>query len=334
MPITIYRRGDIWHYRGTVAGNRLRGSTGTSDKKTAQRIAADRETKEWKSHLDGPDAVLTFAQASVLYRGTGRSTRFLVAIEDYWKDSLVKNITAGAVRAAAIALYPKQSNATRNRHVIVPTQAVINHSSALELCSPLKVKRFPEDKKIKRPVTWEWVQAFMATANPHLGALACFMFMTGARISEALDIRWGDVDLSARRATVRQTKIGNERRPHLPPEAVAAIASIVGEREPAGKVFKYSTRHTAKIQWEAAIRRAGIEALTFHCCRHGFATTLLHKGIDPVTVAKLGGWSSAQHVFETYGHAMDDDTVTNLISGTPTTQSTIQNRVVATKTKA
>jgi hypothetical protein len=42
MPLTIYRRGEIWHYRGTVAGRLLRGSTRTADKTTAQRIAAGR----------------------------------------------------------------------------------------------------------------------------------------------------------------------------------------------------------------------------------------------------------------------------------------------------
>jgi hypothetical protein len=44
MPLKIYRRGPIWHYRGTVAGRRLRGSTGTTDKDVAARIAAERES--------------------------------------------------------------------------------------------------------------------------------------------------------------------------------------------------------------------------------------------------------------------------------------------------
>jgi hypothetical protein len=47
---------------------------------------------------------------------------------------------------------------------------------------------------------------------------------------------------------------------------------------------------------------------------------LLHKGVDPVTVAKLGGWKSVRHLFETYGHAKDDPTLTDLIAGTDLTQ--------------
>jgi integrase len=77
--------------------------------------------------------------------------------------------------------------------------------------------------------------------------------------------------------------------------------------------------------WRRTAERAKIIPLSFHSCRHGFATALLRAGIDVVTVAKLGGWKSARHVLETYGHAMDDPTLTNLISGANLTQQTTKN---------
>lgn len=319
MPLKLYRRdgGKIWHYSGTVAGRRLRGSTRTETKATAQRIIAELEAQQWKGHLDGPSSVLTFARASMIYREAGKPTRFLDKIETYWRETLVKDITSGAVRQAAISICPTASGATRNRHVIVPTQAIINHAAELELCTHLKVKRFPVETKAKEPATWEWVKAFMAHANEHLGALCCFMFLTGARISEALDLRWSDVDLGDAKARIRQTKIGDERIAHLPPALVVAIANIKSNREPSAKVFQYSSRHTAKAQWLKPPKRANIKLLTFHACRHGFATALLHKGVDPITVAKLGGWKTPEHVFRTYGHAQDDETLANLISDTP-----------------
>lgn len=320
MSLKLHLRGEIWHYRGSVAGRRLRGSTGTSDKATAQRIAAEREAEAWKGHLDGPAAVLTFAQAANLYLDAGKPHRFIDKIAAHWRDTRVKDITAGAIRQSSIILYPNASAATRNRHVIVPTQAIINHAAELELCQHIRVKRFPVTRKEKKPADWDWIAAFMASANPHLGALACFMFLTGARISEALAVTWADIDLTERRVLIRQTKVGTERRPHLPPVLVAAIANIESNRERSAKVFKYSSRHTVKPQWRKACTRAGIEDLTFHACRHGFATALLHAGVDPVTVAKLGGWATPEHVFRTYGHAMDDDTLTERIVGTNLTQ--------------
>lgn len=318
MPLKIYRRGEIFHYRGTVAGRRLRGSTGTADRETAQRIAADLETRAWKHRLDGPAAILTFAQASIRYRSAGKATRFLDKIEDHWKDTLVKDITAGAIRASAMKLYPGASGATWNRQVIVPTQAIINHAAESELCPKISVKRYPVMAKVKRPATLEWVEAFMAASSPHLGGLALFMFLTGARVSEALRVRWADVDLQERKVLIRQTKSngGMERWAHLPQRLVIAIANISQDRR---AVFRYTAKASADKSWRAACRRAKIPVLSFHCCRHGFATAMLHAGVDPVTIAKRGGWKSAQHVLATYGHASEDATITDRIAGTNST---------------
>ncbi len=317
MPLKIYRRGEVWHYRGTVAGRRLRGSCGTSVKEEAERIAAKRQSEAWERHRDGPKAVLTFAQAAILYRAEGKSTRFLEQVEDYWKDTLVRDMTGGAIRQAAVVLYPKASGATRNRAVIIPTQAVINHAARFDKCAKISVDRFPVEKTEKTPATWAWVQAFMKVAPPHLGALACFMFLTGARISEALAVRWEDVDFDAGRALIKSTKTKTERRAHLPAPLIIAIANCKRDRP---NVFRYVSRGSASKSWDDVVERNKLPKLSPHSCRHGFATGLLHAGLDPVTVAKRGGWKNVQHVLTTYGHAMEDETVTDALTGTKSTQ--------------
>jgi integrase len=324
MPLKLFIRDGRYHYRGTVAGRRLRGSTGTSDKATAQRIAAEKEARQWKGHLDGPEAVLTFAQAAMLYRTAEKSTRFLDPVENYWKDTAVRLIIAGTIKQSAIVLLPNASGATRNRQVIVPTQAIINHAAGQGLCRRISVERFPVMRVEKDYATWEWIEAFMAEASPHLGALACFMFLTGARISEALAVTWEDVDLHGRRARIRQTKIGAERWAHLPWPLVAAIANIPDRKE---AVFKYSSRDTAAPSWDLVVGRAKIKPLSFHACRHGFATAMLHAGVDPITTAKRGGWKDAHHLFRTYGHAMDDETVTDRIIATNLTRTSAPNSI-------
>lgn len=320
MPIKVYKRGKVWHYRGTVAGRLLRGTTRAQSKEIAERVASNKERKQWQGHLDGPSATLTFAQAAMLYRSAGKSDRFLRAVEDYWKDTPVREITAGAIRTSAIDLYPKAGPATRNRQAIVPAQAVINHAAEHELCQHIRVKRFPVVKKAKTPATWEWVEAFMrAATKPNLAALACFMFLTGARISQALKIKWTDVDFQSGEVLIRATNKGDDDRlAHMPPELIAALANIAGERR--GQVFEFKSRGNCKTQWAGAIKRAGIKKLSYHACRHGFATGLLNKGVSPVTVAKRGGWKSPQHVFESYGHDIADRDVTDLLTGEKSTQ--------------
>ncbi|MEY9717772.1 integrase [Sinorhizobium fredii] len=320
MPLKLFKRGTKWHYRGTVAGRRIRGSTETEDKARAQRIAAEREAREWKSHLDGPGATLTFADAAIAYREAGHSTRFLERVEDHWKNTLVRDITSKAVEAAARKLYPSAGPATRNRQVIVPTQAVINFAAENDWCPHLKVKRFKVDRKIKEPATLAWVEAFVAHASPHLGALCLFMFATGARIGEAVSLTWRDVDLTERTARIRQTKTGDERKAHLQPRLVAAIANIPSNRNPDDRVFRYVNRESVRQVWDKAIERAGIKKLSPHCCRHGFATTMLHAGVDVKTVAAAGGWKDVATLVRVYAHAMGDRTVTNVIFGTDLTQ--------------
>jgi integrase len=318
MPLKIYKRGEVYHYRGTVAGQRLRGSTGTASREIAQQIAAREETRAWKRDLYGPEAVLTFADAAVLYRNAGKPTRFLERIEDYFRDTLVKDMKSGTIRQAAIDLYPNASAATRNRQVIAPTQAIINNAAESELCPIIRVKRFKEEKKIKDPFTVEWVDAFCAHAKPHLAALAIFMFVTGARISEALRVQWDDIDFKAGTVTIRKTKISEGRQCNLPVRLVVALANI--KRRAGRPVFIYRKRSDCYRVWDSVVKRAGIKRMTFHSGRHGFATTALRNGIDPKTAAWLGGWKNIRVFMETYAHAIQDITLNERIFGTAETQ--------------
>jgi integrase len=325
MSLKLYQRGKvkIWHYRGTVAGRRLRGSCKTENKAIASRQIAEIEAREWKCGFDGPQAVLTFAQAAMLYRKADKSPRYLAPVEDYLKDMLVKDINAGTIRQMAIELFPNCSGASRNRLAIVPAQAIINHAAELQLCPPIRIKRFDEETKEKIPATLEWVRAFMAAASPNLGAFALFMFLTGCRPSEAIAVQWDDVDLKAKTALIRETKGGTERTPHLPDPLIVALANVPKVR---GRgVFVYQNYGDFQRAWDAAIKRSGIKRLTPHCCRHGFATELLRRGVDVLTVAHLGGWKDAGQVLRTYGHANKDRRLTDLLIDTPETQPSTKN---------
>lgn len=237
-----------------------------------------------------------------MYRSAGKPTWFLDKVEDYWKDTLVREITPSAIKQMAMTLYPAATNATRNRQAIIPCQAIINNAAEGELCAHVRVKRFKTEKKIKPPFTVEWVNCFCEHASPHLGALALFMFATGARISEALAVQWEHVDLPGRTAPIPRSKISEQRQVNLPARVVAALANL--PRTPNRPIFFYRKRGDLHHLWDATVKRAGIKRMTPHSGRHGFATTTLRKGIDPKTGAWLGGWKSIRHYMETYAHAI------------------------------
>lgn len=142
------------------------------------------------------------------------------------------------------------------------------------------MKRYTEDPEIKTPATIEWVRAFYAQALedglPHLGALCMFMFGTAARVGETCRMTWGDVDLSLGTAKLYLFKPTPWNRvAHLQPELVAAMANLPTNRKADELVFDYTGRGSLRGAWNNVCKRADIERLTPHCCRHGFATSML-----------------------------------------------------------
>ena len=125
-------------------------------------------------------------------------------------------------------------------------------------------------------------------------------------------MQWDDLDLTAQTVLIRESKLSKERVSHLPMPLVVALANL--PRIDGRGVFVYQDRKDARHAWEGAIARAGIKPLTPHCCRHGFATGLLRRGVDVVTVAWLGGWASAAQVLKTYGHANKNPKLTELLT--------------------
>ena len=331
MPLKLYRRGAIWHYRGTVgpAGRkvRLRASCNTSDKDDAAREVANIEKRYWDGHFNGPGAILTFDQACTQFIADGKTTMVgntdvVQKARDHFKDTPVKDITSAKIRAMTLELYGHCTNISKNRMGIATVQSIINHCAEQELCSRIHVKRFPGAGKEKEPATLAWVQAFMAEAKPHLGAYALFMFLTGARPSEALAIDPDrDLNLQAAQVTIRQRKVEkdklveNSRTAHLPAMLVAALANL--DPVPGRPLFVYRNFGSMITTWDSVLERAKLTHLTPHCCRHGFATELLRRGVDVHTVAWLGGWASPAQVLKTYGHAIKRRDLTNLLADTP-----------------
>ncbi|MGB3314530.1 MAG: site-specific integrase [Albidovulum sp.] len=321
MPLTLFRRSKIWHYRGTVAGRRLRGSTGTADRAIAERLKAEVEAKAWERKFDGPGAGLTMAQVFSAYLDAEKSERFLLRLADYWKNTLVETIRPETVRQAARKIYPQATEPTWNRQVIKPTQAAINYAAELGWCPRISVKRFTENPEEKTPATVEWVRAFADQADqdglPHLGALCLFMFGTAARVGEACRLEWRDINLSASTATIQLFKPTIwTRTAHIQPEVVAALKNLPSNRKPDDLVFGYAGRGSVRGPWNNVAARANIPRLTPYCCRHGFATSMLRRGYDVKTVAERGGWNDATTVLRTYAHAIEDKTVTDALFDT------------------
>jgi integrase/recombinase XerD len=142
---------------------------------------------------------------------------------------------------------------------------------------------------------------------------------TGMRRAEvaALDVR--DVDLEARRVTVRAGKGGKQRTIPITEELASDLRLLIGKRA-TGPVFlsnrrgPLTTRQVNYIVADAGVR-AGIKnpnpasagRLTCHLFRHTFARHWKQRGGDIESLAQILGHASSATTVDLYGTLSVDD---------------------------
>lgn len=327
MSNHVYRRtgSPHWHFSVTVPGRgRIRKSSGTDVKKDAEKLAAKIEAQEWKRHTDGDENTFTFAEAVIVYVADGKPNDYLGPLNAHFKARTVKSIRPGDIQAAARILYPGLSPATQNRQAIVPARAVINHAADRGLCPHIRVKLFRETPPARRAVDDPWLRRFRAHAPLKYAALVSLMATTGARIGQAIEIHWDEVNLQQGEVMIPPAKGYPERIGYLTPELVADLANLraakpLRKRQKGhGLVFGLTSRSSVYRPWRAICEAAGIDYLPTHQSgRHTFFTTMIvRNGIDPKTAAELGGSASPSLLLKTYVHPENPREVIHKVFGT------------------
>jgi integrase len=174
-----------------------------------------------------------------------------------------------------------------------------------------------------------------AAAGKRNGARWSVALAVGLRQSEALGLRWADIDLAVGTLSVRrglhrvagqglvyeEPKSERSRRTlALPMQLVETLrahrARQDQERSAAGSmwqdhdlVFAQLTgtpidRHADWDAWKALLRTAGVRDVRLHDGRHTAATLLLSAGVHPRVVMELLGHSQMRTTTDTYSHVM------------------------------
>ncbi len=158
-----------------------------------------------------------------------------------------------------------------------------------------KVKFFQEINLGFRVLTGGEERKFLVNATPYIQDIATFALNTGLRIGEILTFTWDQVDLEKNLLNVFAHKTHKIRPVPLNSEARRVLEFwALGKRN--GFVFyNHETGNPfvdLKTGFALACRKAGIEGVTWHTLRHTFASRLLDRGANIVTVQQLLGHST------------------------------------------
>jgi integrase len=181
-----------------------------------------------------------------------------------------------------------------------------------------KLKLFGVDNRIENVMTPEQLQRLMDTLNTvndrrRVASLVIkFLFFTGARVSEALNARWVDVDRSTRTWAVLATNSKSKQRRSIPINDAAMAVLDELKSEGRSEWLFTSSRGDGKQRmttinkvWQQIRNDAELPSLRLHDLRHGFASMLVNSGRTLFEVQQILGHSDSK-VTERYAHLSTD----------------------------
>lgn len=311
--MSIYKRNDTYHVKIYAPGGVLiRRSTGTQNRRKAQEYHDKLKAQLWdqsrlgvKPKRSWDEAALKWLQekqGTASYRTEVQRVRWLTKhlrgraldeiTRDYVDDLLTKKLTG-------------VNNRTRDLYLAVIRGILRRAMLDWEWIDKVPSFRIyqGQSKTVVRFLSDDAAHRLLAELPEHTRRVAVFSLATGLRMSNALSLRWEDVDLLHRKAVIGKTKNGDPLQIPLNQSAIEAIAACAEEHPEFVFTYKGNPIKTVSTKaWRAALKRAGITKFRWHDLRHTWATWHRQNGTPDWALQKLGGWKSNAMV-NRYAHA-------------------------------
>lgn len=329
--MALKQRKGIWYWRKMIDGVPLNRSTQTDDKKLAEKIVAKWENEavraikyEGQRPVSLHDAIKGFLDERKHMPVYGSAVNNLNRWKKELRDVPLKSIHQHELQAVVAKRFAE--GAAHNTVSVFVTfwNALMNHCAQKRLSPGPKLDRIPQKPTRFRIITLEEEAAMLAATCPNAkysgkspvrdcqrqdnqDVLVCLLHL-GARINEAQNLRWIDVDFEQNTVFVKRLK-GGDTCLLMMTNALRAVM----ERRHAVRVDQWV--FPTKCQdpkscapWVNVVaKRAGVNLengkITSHTFRHSCATRLLRAGMDIRKVQKFLGHKNLNSTL-VYLHAM------------------------------
>lgn len=287
----------------------------------ARQTEADIQSGRWKP--TGKDDALTMRsglerysnEITILKKGAAQETCVINAIV---RDKLAERALASLKAADVAALRDKWlktlAPATVRRRLAIISHCfeIARKEWSIDVLNPVLAIRKPVvlNGRERRLQDGELAAVLAASESANLAPVAMLAVETAMQLSEIVGLRWSDVNLATRTATLRETKNGTSRVVPLSPEAIAIFKGMPRRIE--GMVFCV-TGPSISQAWRRAVDRAAnvyrticnesgvaikqgyLVDLHFHDLRHEATSRLFERGVfGTMEVASITGHKTMQ----------------------------------------
>jgi integrase len=180
-------------------------------------------------------------------------------------------------------------------------------------------------KKKQRILSRSEIEALLSATTPRYRPLLATLIFTGVRISEALGLRWRDVDFEGGQISIRcqldrqrqdaPTKTEHAERDVVLMGSLSRLLAAHRLASPFSSDEDYvfatelgtppSHRNVDRRGFKKAVERAGLGSLCQHDCRHTFASLLIAQGANVVFLSRQLGHANPNITLSVYAHLFE-----------------------------
>jgi excisionase family DNA binding protein len=221
----------------------------------------------------------------------------LEALKEFFKDVDLRQITPlQCERLRKARLEKGNSKSTTNRYLALLKRfftIAIQEGYAEE--NPVKkIKLFSEKDTLKeRILTPEEEEKLLASSSGHLRPILITALNTGARVGEILSLTWERVNLEKREIRFEGCKSGRLR--YVPMNQILFDTLTAWKSRNGQSPYVFTNEKTGKPlttvrrAFVTTRKKASLKDFRIHDCRHSFASRLVQRGCDIVTLQGLLG---------------------------------------------
>jgi integrase len=311
----LYPRGRVYWLDFYNGKKREQVSTRTRDKREAEKFMALRVSEVLRGEYVKP-VRMTLSELGQKYmnwakaykRSHVRDGQIVAHLTGEFGNMQLPEITGLSIADYVTARQQVVRPATVNRE-LAGLKRMYNLAEQWGLYrgkNPVKGIKFLDEDNLKlRTLSEGEERALLAHCSPYLQDLVTFSINTGPRHGDILNLTWKEVDLESGWLTIvpRKTRKKVLEVP-LNEKALAVVKGWHGIRKCEYVFYNPETGGPWKDLWlglKKACRKAGLADINFHTFRHSYATRLVAKGADLVTVKELLGHSEIKTTMR-YAH--------------------------------
>lgn len=313
--MSLRKRGSTWWLDVTTpGGQRIRESTGTSNRKAAQEYHDKLKAQAWREQKLGERRTMLWDEAAKRFldeavdKASLKDYRRQVAFwAECFKGRPLRTITRD--RAAELVEAKANTPATRNRYIACLRAVLKKAAGAWEwLDRAPKLMTYPEPKQRIRWITQDEAERLLNRLPDWLAAMARFSLATGLRQRNVYGLEWTQVDFERRVAWVHADQAKGRKAISVPlnEDAVAVVRGQLGKHLRRvfvghdGEPMEY-WKTAAVTAWNSACKEADIKNFRWHDLRHTWASWHVQLGTPLYVLKELGGWATLEMV-NRYAH--------------------------------